>query len=600
MVFARKHIDRQKGTPNEDQAMHLFGRILFGLGTGLQLMEAFDDSIGSEEAQNANVPIVVLGVYFCAGLIIRISWTPTIYRHLSIVMLPIAAFQKPRLGIFGPYYEALAFFFAVGLGELIGNSIDEMQRTNYILIQKSNQKLLKETRARAAAVEELLSYREKVAKEKETKERAARLADSLLNHTLKNIMADGIASVELYEQNGNSEFLNEAKLSMKHGMWWTRRRQSLFMVCQGTYRPKKEIVNLRTLLMECVNGRQIEKNWAECSTGLQVQTDATLLSLAFENGISNAIKHNRPESSNPMVTARVISRSNSVYHSESSGMLEVVIQNNPTPGALFISEEVETRLFQEGMHGKLTTISSDGIGLGHARMMTELLGGEVSLRQRGDKIAYTIRVPTEWQLEEPGVALQNSPGGERKRHLKPIVQQMEKLKGPKPTRGMFIDDSLIARKYAGKVLFPKILGMKDWIILGENQTQLNLCVSFATAMKPDIIIMDENLELLGNQISNHEETTSGIDYISGTQMCQDLKKAKVESLLCIRSGNTSPDDVQKYISAGAHCVICKSFDNNSLTEPLINGFQKLSEERLAKENGSFEPRDSAFPILLLD
>jgi len=600
MIILRRHVDRQKGEPNEDQAMHFFGRTLVVLGIAGELMERADDSLGSEEAIRANVPIIVLAVYFCFGLLLRISWTPTIYRYAVIVISPVFAFQNPRLGVFGPYYEALALFLTMALGELIGNSIDEMQRSNFILIQKSNRQLLKEMKARAVATEELLSYREKVSKEKEKKERAARLADSLLNHTLKNIMADGIASVELYEQNKDMEYLNQAKLSMKHGMWWTRRRQSLFMVCQGTYRPKKETVNLQKVLLECVNGRQVDKDWAECTPDLFVETDPTLLSLAFENGISNAIKHNGSQSSNPKIIARVVPGSNSDGDSQVPSTLEVIIENKATPGALFISEEVETRLFEEGMHGKHTTVSSDGIGLGHARMMTELLGGKVSLRQTGDIISYTIRVPTNSHITDSLAALELSTSANQIQPMESIVSPISRRKELKPTRGMFIDDSLTARKYAGRMLFPKILGMRDWTILGENQTQLNLSISFAKAMSPDIIIIDEDLELPGNRKFDKKEISRGVTYSSGTQICRDLVKAEVESLLCIRSGNTSPEEVQKYIGAGAHCIICKSFDNTALDEPLINGFQKLRDEQAAIKNGTCDKNESAFPILLLD
>mmetsp|Transcript_8193 Transcript_8193/g.20166 ORF Transcript_8193/g.20166 Transcript_8193/m.20166 type:complete len:696 (-) Transcript_8193:107-2194(-) len=601
MIFLRKHVDRQKGEPNEDQAMHFFGSAFVLLITASQLIERVDDSATSEEAIRANVPIIALAFTFCFGLLLRISWTPTIYRHAIILMLPAFAFQNPRLGVFGPYYEALALLLTMGLGELIGNSIDEMQRSNFILVQKSNRLLLTEMTARGIATEELLSYRENVSKEKDKKERAARQADCLLNHTLKNIMADGIASVELYEQNGDREYLKQAKLSMKHGMWWTRRRQSLFMVCQGTYRPKKETVNLQKVLLECVNGRQIDKDWAECSPSLFVETDPTLLSLAFENGISNAIKHNGSQTNNPLIIARVVPGPNSYNDSQIPSTLEVIIQNNATPGALFISEEVETRLFEEGTHGKLTTVSSDGIGLGHARMMTELLRGKVSLRQTDDIISYTIRVPTKSHIAEPSEAANQSTGVNQNQPVESIVEApRSKRRTVKPSRGMFIDDSLIARKYAGKMLFPKILGMKDWTILGENQTQLDLSVSFATAMNPDIIIIDEDLELPGNRKSDRKEGSGAVTYSSGTQICRDLVKAKVGSLLCIRSGNSSPEEVQKYIAAGAHCIICKSFDNTALAAPLTKGFQKLRDEQMAIKNASFEQRDSTFPILLLD
>ena len=325
------------------------------------------------------------------------------------------------------------------------------------------------------------------------------------------------------------------------------------------------------------------------------------LSLAFENGISNAIKHNGSQTNNPLIIARVVPGSNSYNDSHIPSTLEVIIQNNATPGALFISEEVETRLFEEGMHGKLTTVSSDGIGLGHARMMTEILRGKVSLRQTGDIISYTIRVPTKSHIAEPSEAVDQSTGVNQNQPVKSIVAApRSKRRAVKPSRGMFIDDSLIARKYAGKMLFPKILGMKDWTILGENQTQLDLSVSFATAMNPDIIIIDEDLELPGNRKSDRKEDSGAVTYSSGTQICRDLVKAEVGSLLCIRSGNSSPEEVQKYIAAGAHCIICKSFDNTALAAPLTKGFQKLREEQMAIKNGSFEQTGSTFPILLLD
>jgi len=554
--------------------------------------------------------------------------------------------KAPRFGTFAAHYEALAFFLTLVSAELIGNSIDEMQRRNFVLVQKSNRALLRETQARAVAVEALRSFREKANKEQEAKESAARMADSLLNHTLKNIMADGIASVELFEQSQNKDYLDQAKLSMKHGMWWTRWRQSLLLVCQGSYRPKLQLLNFGDLLLECVNGRQIDRENCDEWKSLEVRTDPILLSLAFENGLSNAVKHNRPGSSNPTVTARLIPRSdqqqrrnsldpNNKYASslEVSSTLEVVIKNHATPGATFISKDVEKHLFQEGTHGKPSAISSsDGIGLGHAKMMAELLGGTVSLRQTGETISYTIRIPTEAPTKAaaaatvpvPHLRAPPSPPPPTPESCRCCSQTIPTLQSPKqqrttsskPTRGMIIDDSLIARKYAGKVLFPKILGMKDSIILGENQAQLDLCVPFATAMNPDIIIIDENLELLVEQNSNsnngHKTVTkkagakSTTKAVTGTQICRDLVAAGVDALLCIRSGNTSPEEVQKYIDAGAHCVICKSFDNTALAEPLLGGYRALraSQQQEGKQQDRLPPNvpiaTNEFPILLLD
>jgi len=209
-----------------------------------------------------------------------------------------------------------------------------------------------------------------------------------------------------------------------------------------------------------------------------------------------------------------------------------------------------------------------------------------------------------------------------------------------PERGMFIDDSMIARKYAGRVLMPKILGMKDWFILGENQDQLNLCPAIAAAWKPDIIIIDQNLTTDTDKSSRVTIRTdscaartgsivtpasssstgrnkaapsssftsggrlhaTGDDYILGTQICTAmLRDYHVQgSLVCIRSGNTSTDDIQEYVDAGVHCVICKSYDNTSLKEPLLQGYELLQEERIMIEKGHMQPNETKFPILLLD
>ena len=147
--------------------------------------------------------------------------------------------------------------------------------------------------------------------------------------------------------------------------------------------------------------------------------------------------------------------------------------------------------------------------------------------------------------------------------------------------------------------------MSDWLILGENREQLNLSATFATAMKPDIVIMDENLKFL-TQLTDYREVSGGSMDIdadelpTGSQICEEMTARGVTALLCIRSANTSPEDVRKYVDAGAHCVICKSFANTALAGPLLRAWRDLQEERSAIARGTFDPSRSVFPVLLLD
>merc|ERR1712183_919192 len=87
----------------------------------------------------------------------------------------------------------------------------------------------------------------------------------------------------------------------------------------------------------------------------------------------------------------------------------------------------------------------------------------------------------------------------------------------------------------------------------------------------------------------HQST--GEDYVLGTQICSAMLREYnvTSSLVCIRSGNTSPDDTKDYVSAGVHCVICKSYDNTSLKEPLLRGYELLQEERMMIDNGTMKP-----------
>mmetsp|Transcript_16514 Transcript_16514/g.32823 ORF Transcript_16514/g.32823 Transcript_16514/m.32823 type:complete len:439 (+) Transcript_16514:665-1981(+) len=438
----------------------------------------------------------------------------------------------------------------------------------------------------------------------------------MLNHTLKNVLADSIAAVELYQLTGESTHLANATLSMKRGMTWTRRRQSLIMVCEGTYQLHPEKLCLRQLVRDCIDGRDIvfvdNGGCGGCGVvdnnmkdDLWVEIDPMLIGMILENGISNAIKHNPIGGDPPRITVTLSPTTPIIGDSE----FTITLQNKATPGAPFITKQVEERLFQEGVHDSslgsknANANSSDGVGLAHSRTVANLLlDGHVSLKQNDDVVSFGLRVRTallpKRNNNSHGVVPTSSSVLSLPSSSKSNVALFPTIR--KARRGMLLDDSLLARKYAEKVLFPKLLGLQDWLVLGENQAQLDLSVSIAAVLQPDIVIIDENFDF---------EFSSDQNFRSGTEICRALarnkKKTKSrnknEMLLCIRSGNTSPDDIQDYVRAGAHFVICKSFNNKALAKPLLDGFRFLQEEQAVLDDPTKEEkRGSVFPILLLD
>ena len=223
--------------------------------------------------------------------------------------------------IFPGWTEWIFMFLCMWVGEAFGHSIDEPQCKIFILSKKANIELVNEVKKRIAAAEELLEYKEQVSLQREEREKAAKLADSMLNHTLKNILADGIASVEIYEQTSKKNHLVCAKQSMKRGMTWTRRRQSLIMVCDGNYHLHEEIVCIKELVLKCVEGRQVTTDFTtlHLSCRVCIKVDPMLLRLAIENGISNAIKHNQPASPVPKIFVDI--------HNQNQVNLILIVQN---------------------------------------------------------------------------------------------------------------------------------------------------------------------------------------------------------------------------------------------------------------------------------
>jgi len=566
-----------------------FGRAFLFVFTLTHAVRMTNDDL--QDNQTYAVGGLALLLNFMLFFYLRVSSTPDFYRHACIGIASICFIIAPPCDLFGRYYEPLLFLCIMVAGEAFGITIDAPHLTIFVLTQVGNITKIEEEKDRVAAAEAIISYQDLAMQERIRREKVEKHADSMLNHNLKNIMADGIASVELYELTLNEKHLMNAKLSMKRGMSWTRRRQSLIMLCDGTYQLQSQKTTIQNLVCNCICGRNIESDLSTFPSDLLVELDPMLIGLALENGLSNALKHS---SDRPRIICQ-LSENNNI--TSCSALLQLIIQNKAVSGAPFIDKAREKKLFQCGIHSKGTVASSDGIGLGHAVMAATALGGKVSLRQSEDIISYTITL--EVKIHHNTAPKSKSIMNERTLTTHKI--QSSSLTRKNAKRGMLIDDSKVARKFADQIMMPQILGMQNWIVLGESLEQVELSIPMALAMNIDIVIIDENLEYESVEKSqpNNMSTVSTI-LKSGSIVCASMKKKGVNALFCIRSGNTSPNDIDKYIKAGAHCIICKSFNNQELAKPLHDGFCALQEESIQRASGTYDPQTSVFPILLID
>ena len=92
---------------------------------------------------------------------------------------------------------------------------------------------------------------------------AGRHADSILNHTLKNTMADAAGSIELFlerrQNRGESEVhLQHAAAALRRGMRSCRNRQAYLHLVAGNYVVSLQRLNLKEWVTDLTTGRDVQ------------------------------------------------------------------------------------------------------------------------------------------------------------------------------------------------------------------------------------------------------------------------------------------------------------------------------------------------------
>eukprot|EP00667_Euglena_gracilis_P013013 EG_transcript_13407 len=120
---------------------------------------------------------------------------------------------------------------------------------------------------------------------------AAQKADCMINHILKNLMADAAGCVELFQADGVPEHLQRAQECLTRGMGWCKKRQALVRLTLGQYTP----LPLPTHLQRFCEAVVCQRNVALHCPAACVRLDPVLCDLVCDNALSNAFRHGHPE-----------------------------------------------------------------------------------------------------------------------------------------------------------------------------------------------------------------------------------------------------------------------------------------------------------------
>ena len=368
---------------------------------------------------------------------------------------------------------------------------------------------------------------------------AARKADSILNHTLKNTMADAVGEITLFfeamkaQGQSPSPQLQLAVASLQRGMRSCQQRQAFIQLVSSTYSVALRPVRVVEFVQMLTAGRKVTVQVPDTT----VLIDPTLCGLILDNAISNSSKHGDPRGPDVRLTVTIAA---SEAPEGRRKMLEVVITNAVNPDRPVITEEyVKQVLAGEVQRGPATSAMSNYIGLQHSFMAAEAAGMKVSLTQERERVVFrlcgnVVEQANPQESEDPMLRLSAD--------------------FPSDLNIYFIDDSGTARRLVHHHL-TSLAQTRNVRTFGKNRAEVDAFI--------DCVLADGNIAILDQHLDFGADAN-----VLGTDIIEQRLLPDFKGLLCIRSGNTAPEEVREYRRAGAHCVFGKDMLGDAMVREL--------------------------------
>eukprot|EP00667_Euglena_gracilis_P002799 EG_transcript_2809 len=400
---------------------------------------------------------------------------------------------------------------------------------------------------------------------------ASQLADGVLNHMLKNALADVAADIEIFLAGElGPEVLEDAVVCLRRGMRSCRARMIYLKMVAGEYVPVLNAINLQQFGQELMAGRNVVGELLDRT----ILMDGTLMHLILENALSNAAKHGHPDHPNVRLSIRMEDPKDDVI--DIPGLcplhrVSFVVQNVANPLRPQLTDRLVRPLLagrSPSPHRRVVPALSDGVGLRHCALAARLGGITLELVQEGDAVTFTASV----DAEVPDCAAASG-----------TEDELDRLADQSPA-GLWIfclDDSASARRL---LEFYLKRGFPSAIIrtFGTSEDDVDRFLSEALH-DADVVILDQNLQYL--------ETT-----FYGTDVCRQLVGHGFRGLVCIRSGDDSPEDQARYAASGAHCSFGKDVLGGKLVQCLKAAYVlNIMRPRAADSQGPRHPPPPRFP-----
>eukprot|EP00668_Euglena_longa_P020331 GGOE01025287.1.p1 GENE.GGOE01025287.1~~GGOE01025287.1.p1 ORF type:complete len:724 (+),score=148.21 GGOE01025287.1:132-2174(+) len=377
--------------------------------------------------------------------------------------------------------------------------------------------------------------------------KAAQMADSILNHTLKNILADVAGNIEMFLAGlAEDTTLGNSIACLRRGMRYCKERQVFLKLVAGEYEPVANVVRLEEFGQQLLCGRRVAATFPR----LTVQMDSTLVSLILENAISNAFKHGAPENPNVRFTIEHHPPDSSEGQRPTRHQLRFTVKNTSHPLHPVLTTQSVERLFAGKLWSTRDVTSSalsDHVGLTHCLLAAQRGGLTLSLCQVDNEVTFTAVLMTDL-VDDPAAR----PGDGPATTSVHMTLEAEKL------RFFVLDDSQVAQRLM-EYHIRQHFNVEVVRCFGAQEEHLEVFLDEAPN-NADIVIIDQHLEFS--------------KAYRGTELVEQLLERSFPGLICIRSANDGPEDRASYAQSGAHCCFGKDIPGAVIMAELKAEYQR--------------------------
>eukprot|EP00667_Euglena_gracilis_P003956 EG_transcript_3966 len=380
--------------------------------------------------------------------------------------------------------------------------------------------------------------------------RAAQTADSVLNHSLKNTMADVAGHIETFcGGSAPRSTLEDALACLRRGMRICKERQVFLQLAAGEYRPMRNVVSLRELGEQLVAGRDVAGRFLD----LTVPLDSALFSLILDNALNNAFKHGHPGDPHVEFDIAEVPPSRADLR-----RIQFSVRNVANPDAEPLTPDfLDDLLSGRFLPKREVPILSNGIGFSHALMAAKLAGATIDLQQQGSVVTFTAWVEVNEPNVHPCVLDIPDPGSSSS-----SAQHF-----PRGLRFFVLDDSNIARRYL-QFLITSWCDPSVVRCFGAQESDVGDFLNHALE-GADVVIVDQHLE--------YDKAYLGTDIVERL-LCLGFK-----GFICMRSAADSAEHQQKYFKHGAHCCFSKDLQGAQFMTELKEAFVEYRRSPTPKE-----------------